>query len=609
MPVTGSASASASGSVSASGSEARPDADPARIRIGNASGFYGDRFAAMREMLEGGELDVLTGDYLAELTMLILGRDRLRDPRLGYARTFLRQLEDCLGLALEKGVAIVANAGGLNPAGLAAAIGDLAARLGLDPKIGYVHGDDLLPRAPELGYGDVVAANAYLGGWGIAACLQAGANVVVTGRVTDASLVVGPAAAHFGWELTDFDAIAGAMAAGHVIECGAQATGGNYAFFTEIADLRHPGFPIAEICADGSSVITKHPGTGGAVTVGTVTAQLLYEVAGPRYPGPDATLRLDSVQLRQDGPDRVAISGVRGEPAPPTLKVSLNSLGGYRNQVEFVLTGLDIEAKARLVREQLAAALPAGVEWELARTDHADAPTEEAASATLRCVARGSDATAIGRAFSGAAVELALASYPGFHMTAPPGEAQPYGVFTAGYLDRAQVRQIAVLPAGESVEVPDVATTVLASAGPAATGPAIPAEFAGPGEWAGSGPVRRVPLGAVAGARSGDKGGDANIGVWARNAAAWPWLASTLTVGKLRELLPEAAGLPVTRHLLPNLGAVNFVIEGLLGQGVAAAARFDPQAKAVGEWLRSRYLDVPEALLAGVQGSSPGITP
>src|SRR5262245_37473452 len=402
----------------------------------------------MREMLTGGELDYLTGDYLAELTMLILARDRAKSPERGYATTFLRQLEDCLGLALDKGVAIVANAGGLNPAGLAAAISDLADRLGLGPKIAYVTGDDLLPRAAELGYGEPVAANAYLGGWGIAACLQPGANVVVTGRVTDASLVVGPAAARFGWDLDDFDALAGAMAAGHVIECGAQATGGNYAFFTEIADLRHPGFPIAEIYPDGSSVITKHPGTAGAVTVGTVTAQLLYEVAGPRYAGPDATLRLDTVQLSQDSPDRVAISGVHGEPPPPTLKVSLNSRGGYRNQVEFVLTGLDIEAKAALVERQLTGALPPDVRWELVRTDHADASTEEQASATLRCVARGADPKAIGRAFSGAAVELALASYPGFHMTAPPSDAQPYGVFTAAYVDRAAVTQLARLPDG-----------------------------------------------------------------------------------------------------------------------------------------------------------------
>jgi hypothetical protein len=565
----------------------RPAGNTAPIRIGNASGFYGDRFAAMREMLEGGELDVLTGDYLAELTMLILGRDRLRDPALGYARTFLRQLEDCLGLALDKGVAIVANAGGLNPAGLAAAVGELAWRLGLNPKVAYVSGDDLLPKAAELGFGEPVAANAYLGGWGIAAALQAGADVVVTGRVTDASLVVGPAAAHFGWELDDFDALAGAMAAGHVIECGAQATGGNYSFFTEIAEPLHPGFPIAEVYADGSSVITKHAGTGGAVTVGTVTAQLLYEVAGPRYAGPDATLRLDTIELSQDGPDRVRIAGVRGEPPPPTLKVSVNTLGGYRNQVEFVLTGLDIEAKAELVRDQLAAVVPAGARWTLARTDRPDPVTQEQASATLRCVVRGSDPKAIGRAFSGAAVELALASYPGFHLTGPPADAQPYGVFTAACVDRSQVAHVAVLPDGSSVPVLDPAVTrALEPVDPAATP-----------EVGRAGGTHLVPLGRVAGARSGDKGGDANVGVWAAGAAAWPWLAATLTTDKLRELLPEAIGLPVHRYLLPNLRAVNFVIEGLLGEGVASAARFDPQAKALGEWMRARCLDVPQELL------------
>ncbi|HZE48311.1 MAG TPA: acyclic terpene utilization AtuA family protein, partial [Jatrophihabitantaceae bacterium] len=336
------------------------------LRIGNCSGFYGDRLSAMREMLEGGSLDVLTGDYLAELTMLILARDRARDADLGYAKTFLVQLEDCLGLALERGVKIVTNAGGVNPSGLAAALQSLASRLGLSARIAHVEGDDLAARASSLGLGEPLAANAYLGAWGIAACLSDGADVVVTGRVTDASLVVGPAAAHFGWARDDYDALAGAVAAGHVIECGPQATGGNYSFFTSIGDLRRPGFPIAEIDADGSSVITKHPGTGGAVTVGTVTAQLLYEVTGARYAGPDVTLRLDSVSVTDDGPDRVRLSGVRGEAPPPTLKVSLNSLGGYRNEVEFVLTGLDIDEKAALARAQLD--VP-GAEWTLVRTD------------------------------------------------------------------------------------------------------------------------------------------------------------------------------------------------------------------------------------------------
>jgi hypothetical protein len=573
----------------------------APIRIGNASGFYGDRFAAMREMLEGGDLDVLTGDYLAELTMLILGRDRLRDPGLGYARTFLRQLDDCLSLAMDRKVTIVANAGGLNPAGLAAAVRELAAKSGLDPKIGYVTGDDLLPRVADLNLGaaadgatplgapasgQLVAANAYLGGWGIAECLRAGADVVITGRVTDASLTVGPAAAHFGWSPGDYDALAGATAAGHVLECGTQATGGNYSFFTEIADLSRPGFPIAEIYPDGSSVITKHPGTGGAVTTGTVTAQLLYEIQGPRYPGPDVTLRLDTIRLTQDGPDRVRIDGTRGEPPPPELKAGLNSMGGYRNQMEFVLTGLDIEAKARLVRDQLAGVIPDDAQWTLARTDHQDAAAEEEASAVLRCVVRDASERRIGRAFSSAAVELALASYPGFHVTAPPGDAQPYGVFTAAYVARDQVRPMAVLPDGSTVLVKDPPSTKELAP---VDQPAITAR-----QW---GPTRRVPLGAVAGARSGDKGGDANVGVWVRTERAWPWLASTLTTGLVRELLPEAAGQTIHRYLLPNLNAVNFVIEGLLGEGVAAAARFDPQAKGLGEWLRARYVDVPEELL------------
>jgi hypothetical protein len=557
------------------------------IRIGNASGFYGDRFSAVREMLTGGELDFLTGDYLAELTMLILARDRAADASSGYAKTFLRQMEDCLGLATERGVRIVTNAGGANPAGLAAALRELTQRLGLTVRIAHVEGDDLTGRAGELGLGKPLAAHAYLGAWGIVACLRAGADVVVTGRVTDASLVVGPAAAHFGWGRDDYPALAGAVAAGHVIECGAQATGGNYAFFTGHR-IGRPGFPIAEIHPDGSSVITKHPGTGGMVTAGTVTAQLLYEIAGARYAGPDVTTRMDTVELSQVDTDRVRISGVRGEPPPPAYKVSLNRLGGYRNEVTFVLTGLDIEAKAALVREQLTLArLPAQVRWTLARTDKPDAGTEQEASALLHCVVRDADPRVVGRAFSNAAVELALASYPGFHVTAPPADASPYGVFTAAYVDAALVPHVAVLPDGSHVDIPHATVTCALEAVEASPAPEpLPA-----------GPTRRLPLGAVAGARSGDKGGDANVGVWVPTDQAWRWLAHALTVAEFRRMVPEAAGLAVTRHDLPNLRALNFVVEGLLGEGVAAQARFDPQAKALGEWLRSRHIDIPEALL------------
>ncbi|MUM30835.1 acyclic terpene utilization AtuA family protein, partial [Mycolicibacterium sp. CBMA 361] len=360
---------------------------------------------------------------------------------------------------------------------------------------------------------------------------------------------------------------------------------------TEIPDLIRPRFPLAEISADGSSVITKHPGTGGRVSVDTVTAQLLYEITGARYANPDATLRVDSLELSSDGEDRVRISGVRGEAPPPTLKVSLNSVGGFRNAASFILTGLDIEAKADLLQRQLEASMtvrPAELQWTLARTDHPDADTEERASALLHCVVRDPDPAKVGRHFSSAAVELALASYPGFTTTAPPGDGQVYGLFKPGYVDAALVPHVAVLADGSRVDVAPAAETLPLDT---AEDPALP-------EPLGAGPTRRAPLGTIAGARSGDKGGSANVGVWVRTDDQWRWLAHTLTVERLRELLPEAADLPVTRHLLPNMRAINFVIEGILGEGVAYQARFDPQAKGLGEWLRTRHLDIPEELFS-----------
>jgi hypothetical protein len=413
--------------------------------------------------------------------------------------------------------------------------------------------------------------------------------VVVTGRVTDASLVVGPAAAHFGWARDDYDALAGAVVAGHVIECGAQATGGNYAFFTELDDLDHAGFPIAEVHRDGSSVITKHPGTGGAVTVETVTAQLLYEIGGPAYLGPDVTSRFETITLTGDGEDRVRISGVRGEPPPSTLKVCLNTLAGFRNSGTFVLCGLDVEAKAALARRQLEKLVGVeGITWTLARTDKVDADSEETASALLHATIKTPEPQRA-KAFSRACVELALASYPGFTMTAPPSDGTPVGVYRPEVIDQHAVAHVAVLPSGERRPI------------------AAPAEFATPApaaEWADeratevvAGPTRRVPLGSVVGARSGDKGGDANLGVWARGDDGFAWLVGELTVERLRRLLPEAKDLAIERHVLPNLRSLNFVIHGLLGEGVAASTRFDPQAKSLGEWLRSRHVDIPEVLL------------
>jgi hypothetical protein len=579
------------------------------VRIGNCSGFYGDRIAAAREMVEGGPIDVLTGDYLAELTMLILWKAKQKDPNGGYAKTFLTQVEHILGTCLDRGIKIVSNAGGLNPAGLATDLADLAARLGLAPKIAYVHGDDLVERLDEIqaaGHAlanldtgakladagvTPVSANAYLGAWGITEALRADADIVVTGRVTDASVVVGPAAWWHGWERTDFDAIAGAMAAGHVIECGPQATGGNYAFFEEVTDRRYPGFPIAEIAADGSSVITKHADTGGLVSPGTVTAQLLYEIAEPAYLGPDAIAHFDTLQLTQDGEHRVLISGTRGSAPTDQLKVALNYEGGYRNSMTLVLTGTKIEEKAAWASEQLTELLGgakrfAEFDVQLLRFDRPDAPTNAEATAHLRVTVKDPDRRKVGRAFSNTTMELALGGYPGFHTTTPPSAESAFGVYWPTLVPASEVEQLVTLPDGATRTVPHSPVT-----GAVPT----PAEHAAPAPTVGE--TRRLPLGEIAAARSGDKGGNANIGLWTRTDAEYEWLRGFLTVEKLRELLPEAAELEIRRYALPNLRALNFVVVGILGAGVASATRPDPQAKGLGEYVRSRLVDVPVSLL------------
>ena len=617
------------------------------VRIANCSGFYGDWLPAAREMVEGGPIDVLTGDYLAELTMLILGKARQKDPATGYAKTFLVQLEQILGTCLDRQIKIVVNAGGLNPGGLADEVDKVAARLGLRPAVAFVTGDDLLGRMADLQaaglslantdtgqrLADVgvepVTANAYLGGWPITEALAAGSDVVICPRVTDAALTSGPAAWWHGWRRTDWDALAGAVVAGHVIECGPQACGGNYPFLDEITDRRYPGFPIAEVSGDGSAVITKHDGTGGLVSAGTVTAQLLYEIAGPDYLGPDVIAHFDTVRLTEQGRHRVLISGARGSPPPPTLKVAVNYLGGYRNTMTLVLTGMDIDQKAAWARQELFGLLGgedrfAATDVRLLRFDKPDAPANEQATAHLRITVFGDDTGRVGREFSDATMALALGGYAGFHTTTPPTSATAYGVYWPTLVPPDAVEQVVVLPGGERRAVPHTAVpgeagTVPGEAGTApskagtapgeagtaaatgtSAGPAPPTAPGAAAPRAAAWPTVRVPLGRIAGARSGDKGGNANVGLWARDPAAFAWLRAELTVERIRALLPEAAGLEIRRYELPNLAALNFVIVGLLGRGVAASARPDPQAKGLGEYLRSRFVDVPESLLGGL---------
>jgi hypothetical protein len=586
------------------------------LRIANCSGFYGDRRSAAKEMVDGGPIDVLTGDYLAELTMAILWRSRMSDPQGGYATTFLAQMEEVLGTCLDRGIRVVVNAGGLNPRGLAARLEELSTRLGLAPRVAFIEGDDVLSRLPEwqaagheLRHLDTgmplagspitpVTANAYLGGWGIARALELGADVVVTGRVTDAALVVGPGAWRFGWQRDDWDALAGAVVAGHVIECGAQVTGGNYSFFQEVPGLEHVGFPLVELHADGSFVVTKHPGTGGLVSVGTVTAQLLYEIGGPRYLNPDVTARFDTIQLVGDGTDRVRVEGVRGEPPPPELKIALNYLGGFRNTTTFVLTGLDIEDKAKAIESALWQAVGgrerfAEVDVRLIRWDRPDAGSNEEAMAHLRITVKDPDAQKVGKAFSRAGVELALAHYPGFFLTAPPSDASPYAVYWPTTVPAGLVRQ--------TVHVGDLVEEVEPTSGSATRvrdtlpPPEMPVVSFG-------GETTPTPIGRLIGARSGDKGGNANLGVWARDDEVFAWLVDHLGSDRLAELLPETAGLPIERYVFPNLRAINFVVVGLLGEGVSSSTRSDPQAKSLGEYLRAKVVEAPVELMRRSQG-------
>ncbi len=579
------------------------------IRIANCSGFYGDRLAAAREMVEGGPIDVLTGDWLAELTMLILARRRAKDARGGYARSFVTQMEQVLATCAERGIKVVSNAGGLDPAGCAQAVAEIAERQGLALTIAYVHGDDLVERLGELSAagvlrdfetgapftpGATLTANAYFGAFGIAEALARGADVVITGRVTDAALVAGPAAWHHGWARDDWDRLAGAVVAGHVIECGAQATGGNYSFFTEVPGMEYVGFPWAEVFEDGSSVIGKHDGTGGEVSVGTVTSQLLYEIGGPRYLGPDVTTRFDTIEVAAVGPDRVRISGATGEPPPARLKVVTNELGGYRQDLRVALTGLDIEAKADLVERAFWRASPhrpeeyERVSARLARTDKVDPTTNDEAVAVWHLTVRDHDERTVGRPLANAAVEIALTTVPGFFsLSAAPGPAEPFGVYRPALVDADVVPQYVTFLDGPTVLVESVAP---AGAPPVVDGPPLP-------EPLDLGPTEPAPLGRVLGARSGDKGGHANVGVFARTDDAYRWMVGVLTVERLRELLPEARDLDVEAYDLPHLRARNFVIRDLLEEGVAASSRLDKQAKGLGEWLRSRVVEIPSALL------------
>ncbi|GAA0965663.1 DUF1446 domain-containing protein [Acrocarpospora macrocephala] len=586
--------------------------DQNALRVGQFSAYYGDRHTAVQELIAS-DCEVLTGDYLAELTMLVLRKNQMRGG-VGYAEGFLHQVRDNLADIKARGIKLVTNAGGLEPEACATRLRELTAELGIDLDIIAVSGDNQIDSLTELREAGatfanidtgeildidkqpVLTANAYLGAWPIVAALRQGADIVICPRVTDAALVIGAAAWKFDWAADDWDALAGALVAGHVIECGCQATGGNYANFDDFADLGLPGMPIAEIRADGSAVITKSHGSGGVVDIGTVTAQLLYEVGSRYYHNPDVIADLASTELERVGPDRVLVKATKGLPPTAQLKLSLAYEGGYRNQVTIGLTGGRIEQKEAWLRQQVTAAVGApesfdGFRWTRIGPVTPTAGSYDESTAFIVINAKDKDRGRVSRVnFSDRITQLGTSSIPGFYTFTPPAKERLFGVQWPTLIPKAVVEQAIVLADGTRIGVPWPASGT--ELPPPDTEPVddTPVVVAGP--------VVSTRLDAFIGTRSGDKAGLANLGVWAETDDAFEWLRAFLTVDKLKELLTEARDLTVHRHVFPKLRAMNFLVHGWLEEGVASSTRVDAQAKGLGEFLGSMTVEAPARLVS-----------
>ncbi len=584
------------------------------IKIANCSGFYGDKLSAAKELVDGGPIDVLTGDYLAELTMTILYSQKLqRGEDKGYVGTFLKQIKEIAKTCNEKNIKIVTNAGGLNPKSMASEIEKILIDQSVEMKVAYIDGDDLLPQMNSLmdegekfmnidknislkdsGY-NPLTSNIYLGAWGIKEALDHGADIVVCPRVTDAAVVIGPAAWKFNWKRNDYDALAGALAAGHIIECGCQATGGNYSFFKEVPSFDNVGYPIAEIFEDGSFNITKHPNTGGLVSKGTVTAQLLYEISSPAYINPDVISHFDTLKIEEISKDKVHISGCRGSSPPKDHKVCINLAGGFRNGMEIILTGIDIEDKAKVFTDALFNSVGGQDQFEevsiqLHRTDKENPITNEEAMASLVISVKSSNPDLVGRLFSAKIIELALANIPGFFAQSGPKSSGPVIVYWPALIDSKHVKEkvhidgkeIEVLPTSqldfeeiyyqrEPFKIEEINVT----------------------------DQLEIFFGDLFGTRSGDKGGCANLGVWAKNKNTYSFLYNFLTVERIKELMPDLNKYKVERFELPNIYSLNFYIHDILQDGVSSNNRKDSQAKSLGEYLRAKKILAPKEIVEG----------
>ena len=585
------------------------------IKIANCSGFYGDKLSAAKDLVDGGPIDVLTGDYLAELTMAILfGQKMQRGEDKGYVGTFLKQINQIAKSCKEKNIKIVSNAGGLNPKSMAIEIEKILKEQSIDMKVAYIDGDDLMPtisnlkksgeefknidkgkKLDESGYSPLTA-NAYLGAWGIKEALDKGADIVVCPRVTDAAVVIGPAAWKFKWKRDNYDALAGALAAGHIIECGCQATGGNYAFFKEVESFDNVGYPIAEIYEDGSFYVTKHPDTGGLVSTGTVTAQLLYEINSPAYVNPDVIAHFDTLKIEEVEKDKVFVSGCRGSSPPDKHKVCINLAGGFRNGMEIILTGLDIEDKAKVFTDALFNSVGGrkqfdDVSIQLHRTDKENPNSNEEAMASLLVSVKSKDQNLVGRLFSAKIIELALANIPGFFAQGGVKSSGPVIIYWPALVDSKHIKEKVHID-GEEIEVIPTSQLELEEI------------------YYQKEPIKikkikkedekEIYFGEIYGTRSGDKGGCANLGVWAKNANSFAFLHDFLTVKKLKELLPDLNQYKIERFELANINSLNFYIHDILQDGVSSNDKKDGQAKSLGEYLRAKKVKVPQSIIGDI---------
>ena len=585
------------------------------IKIANCSGFYGDKLSAAKDLVDGGPIDVLTGDYLAELTMAILfGQKMQRGEDKGYVGTFLKQINQIAKSCKEKNIKIVSNAGGLNPKSMAIEIEKILKEQSIDMKVAYIDGDDLMPsisnlkksgeefknidkgkKLDESGYSPLTA-NAYLGAWGIKEALDKGADIVVCPRVTDAAVVIGPAAWKFNWKRDNYDALAGALAAGHIIECGCQATGGNYAFFKEVESFDNVGYPIAEIYEDGSFYVTKHPDTGGLVSTGTVTAQLLYEINSPAYVNPDVIAHFDTLKIEEVEKDKVYVSGCKGSSPPDKHKVCINLAGGFRNGMEIILTGLDIEDKAKVFTDALFNSVGGrkqfdDVSIQLHRTDKENPNSNEEAMASLLVSVKSKDQNLVGRLFSAKIIELALANIPGFFAQGGVKSSGPVIIYWPALVNSKHIKEKVHID-GEEIEVIPTSQLELEEI------------------YYQKEPIKikkikkedekEIYFGEIYGTRSGDKGGCANLGVWAKNVNSFAFLHDFLTVKKLKELLPDLNQYKIERFELANINSLNFYIHDILQDGVSSNDKKDGQAKSLGEYLRAKKVKVPQSIIGDI---------